>query len=377
MKSTNLIRCLICLLLIAMMVGCGGGKRGKKIDYDSAKTLPPLEIPPDLSSLPPDAQSSGTALPPGSATYSKFEEEQTERGTGPQVAGLLPQFENVRLARAGAARWLVVTAPAEKVWPQLPVFLDKMGLRIKRERPDTGIIETDWAENRAKVASPIERFFSKITGQGLGTMLRDKYRIRLERGEQPGTTEIYLTHRGMEQFFVDQIANPAPTGEQYQKGRWKTRPSDPELEAEMLRLLMVHLGVARPKADTIVAKVKDAPERARLSRNEKGYSALNLSDSLERAWRRVGLSLDRIGFTVEDRDRTTWTYHVRYIDPEAETTKKKKKKKKKGTSNSAEYQVALKAVDYGTTVEVLNNNGVPDASNTSERILSLLYEQLK
>jgi outer membrane protein assembly factor BamC len=377
MKNTNLIRCVICLLAVAMMVGCGGGKRGKKVDYDSARTLPPLEIPPDLSSLPPDAQSSGTALPPGSATYSQFEEQQKERGTGPQVAGLLPQFENVRLVRAGGQRWLVVNAPAEQVWPQVPVFLDKAGLRIKKERPEAGIIETEWAENRAKVGSGVQKFFSKVTGQGYGTNLRDKYRIRLERGEQPSTTEIYLTHRGMEQFFVNQLTN-VPNSEQFQAAVWQTRPPDPELEAEMLRRLMVHLGAGRSEADTIVAKVNDTPERARLSRNEKGYPALNLSDSLERAWRRVGLSLDRIGFTVEDRDRTTWTYHVRYIDPEVEANKKKKKKKKKkGASNSEEYQVALKAVDEGTDVEVLDNNGSPDPSNTSERILSLLYEQLK
>lgn len=368
----NFIRCLVCLLVIVIAAGCSSTKGGRKIDYESAQTLPPLEIPPDLSSLPPDTQSSGVALPPGSATYSEFEAEQKKRGTGPQVAGLLPQFENIRLERAGTQRWLIVRAWPEQLWAQMRVFLDKMGLRIAKERPETGILETDWAENRANVKSSAQEFFSKITGQGYGTGLRDKYRIRLERGPKPGTTEIYLSHRG----FVEVVAEGRDSRNDVAQYVWQPRPPDLELEAEMLRLLMVHLGTTPSRADAIVAAEK-APKRARLRRNENGYPALNLSDGLERAWRRVGLSLDRIGFTVEDRDRSKWTYYVRYIDPEEETKKKKKKKKKKNESSSKEYQVALKAAEQGTDVEVLDNNGAPEPSKTSERILSLLYEQLK
>ncbi len=370
MKSTNSTRWLVLLLVVSLVGGCGGGKGNRKIDYESARTLPPLEIPPDLSSLPPGTESTGAAIPPSAATYSTFEAEQKKRGVGPQIAGLLPRFDNIRLERAANQRWLVANMQPEQLWPQIRIFLANMGLTIAKQQPETGILETDWAENRAKVQSRMQVFFSKITGQGYGTNLRDKYRVRLEHGENPGTTEIFVSHRGMEQFRVN-----VDTKDEIQPAVWQTRPSDPELEIEMLRLLMVHLGATQTQADAAIA-AEETPERARLGRNESGYPALSLSDSLERAWRRVGLSLDRIGFTVEDRDRSKWTYYVRYIDPE-EDTKKKKKKRKKKKQISEEYRVALRAADEGTSVEVLDNNGSPGPEKTSEQILSLLYEQLK
>ena len=41
----------------------------------------------------------------------------------------------------------------------------------------------------------------------------------------------------------------------------------------------------------------------------------------DRAWRRVG-ALDRVGFTVEDRDPLRRVYYVRYVDPEVDVKKR-------------------------------------------------------
>jgi outer membrane protein assembly factor BamC len=252
-----------------------------------------------------------------------------------------------------------------------------MGLSVAKQSPAAGILETNWAENRAAAGGKVERFFSMITGQGAGTGQRDRFRIRLERGQKPGTTEIYLTHRGLQRVVVQDTGPVDLTGRELEgRSAWIPRPNDPELEAEMLRLLMVHLGTAPSRAKAILASPEPVPERAKLVRTENGYPYLTVADSRERAWRRVGLSLDRIGFTVEDRDRSKWTYFVRYIDP-GEETKKKKKKKKKREQQNVEYQIALQSMDEGTKVEVRDNNGKPEASKTSEQILSLLYEQLR
>jgi outer membrane protein assembly factor BamC len=137
---------------------------------------------------------------------------------------------------------------------------------------------------------------------------------------------------------------------------------------------MLHIGVTAPRA-VAVLDAEPPPAQATMGRNESGFPALNLFDSQERAWRRVGLSLDRIGFTVEDRDRSRWTYYIRYADPDEDTKKKKKKKKKQ--NEPQEYQVALKPVNNGTAIEVFDQNGAPSAPKTSQQILSLLYEQLK
>ncbi len=369
MRNTGAVGLVIGLLVVALASGCGGNKGRKKIDYDAARTLPPLEIPPGLSTLP---QSS--SVQSAKATYSEFEAQQ-QQGSKGQFAGLLPTFGNVKLERAGTQRWLVVKAEAEKLWPQMRDFIDSVGLRVVKERPEAGILESDWAENRVNIGGGIGGFLGKLSG-GTGSGLTDKYRIRLERGEVPGTTEVYLSHRGMQQIVVASGLDPnAPLKETDILFRWKPRPSDPELEAEMLRLLMLHIGVTAPRA-VAVLDAAPPPAQATMGRSESGFPALNLFDSQERAWRRVGLSLDRIGFTVEDRDRSRWTYYIRYVDPD-EDTKKKKRKKKKQKEAAEEYQVALKPVENGTTIEVFDQNGAPSAPKTSEQILSLLYEQLK
>jgi outer membrane protein assembly factor BamC len=372
MKTTSFTLALAMFFVLAVVSGCGG-KKGSKIDYEAARSLPPLEVPPDLSSLPPDTHTSTTGGSPGAATYSQFEKEQ-QRKQGPKYAGLLPEYQNVRLVRAGTERWLVVNETPDKLWPQLLDFIDKMGLSVSKQEPAAGIMETNWAENRAGAGGRVERIFPKITGQGAGTGLRDRYRIRLERGEQPGTTEIYLTHRGVQSVVVHDTGPVDLTGRELEgRSAWIPRPNDPELEAQMLRLLMVHLGTKPSRAKAIIASPQPVPDRAKLIRTANGYPYLTVADTRERAWRRVGLSLDRIGFTVEDRDRSKWTYYVRYIDPGEEGKKKKKKKVEQKT----EYQIALESIDDGTKVVVLDNDGKPEASKTSEQILSLLYEQLK
>lgn len=366
MRNTGTAGLVIGLLVIALASGCSSKGR-KKIDYDAARTLPSLEIPPGLSTLP---QSS--SVQSGKATYSEFEVQQ-QRSKG-EFPDLLPTFDNVRLERAGTHRWLVVKVEAEKLWPQMHDFMNSVGLTVAKERPEVGILESDWAENRANMGTGIQRFLAKLASVVGGADRMDKYRIRLERGEVPGTTEVYLSHRGMQQVVLASGASLSRKDEEV--FGWKPRPSDPELEAEMLRLLMLHIGVTAPQAVAVLS-TEPRPAQATMGRNESGFPALNLFDSQERAWRRVGLSLDRIGFTVEDRDRSRWTYYIRYADPQEDRKKKKKRKKKKQEETEQEYQVALKPVENGTAIEVFDQNGAPSAPKTSEQILSLLYEQLK
>lgn len=365
------------LLIAALLNGCGTVGSGRKIDYRNTPTLPPLEVPPDLSSVPEQnapPQAPGTA--PNATTYSGYAGEQK---TQPLPASpVLPQNPDVKLMRDGQTRYVLVNAPPAAVWDQVKEFLTRTGLVIGSQNAKAGLLETDWAENRALVGAS-ENILSKMVRSLQSTGTRDKYHVRLENGVAPGTTEIYLTHRGMEELPPDPN-NAAIPG-------WKPRPSDLELEAEMLQRLVAHLGEERDPNRAVAAApstpataAPPASVSARLQRNGSGAPLLTLEDGLDRAWRRVGLSLDRIGFTVEDRDRSKGIYYVRYIDPETKGQEKgffSRMFSKEEPAPRNQFQVQVKRADNGSTVEVLDKEGAPEVSTTGERILTLLYEQLK
>lgn len=374
-QSIRRIR-IVALSLLALGVAACSTDTQRVIDYKSTRTLPPLEVPPDLASTPAGVDPAARAQP--STTYSQYSAEQKKETTAPVAAGdkpVLPQYQNVNINREAGVRWLTVRSEPQALWPRVRDFVLANGLVISRENPQIGIIETEWAENRANVGDALQRTFARWFGTLYSTGLRDRFRIRLERGAEPGTTDIFIVHQGMEEFVLPGYSGIVET-------RWRPRASDPELEIEMLRLLMVGLGTPEPAAKQLVASVAAAParsERARLTRDQEAV-LLSLQDDLDRAWRRVGLAVDRMGFTVEDRDRSKGVYFVRYLDPDYGSDKGNwftdLFTSDKPRPND-QFQIHVKDGAQGTTVEVLNKDGAPENSKVRERILTLLYEQLK
>jgi outer membrane protein assembly factor BamC len=370
-------------LLIGVLAGCSGNilPESKKIEYKSAGKLPPLEIPPDLTQQSRDERYAvpDVSTSKGSATYSAYSNERAGQARTTTAQDLLPQVDKMRIERSGTQRWLVVGGSPEKLWPGVKEFWQELGFLVNVEIPEAGILETDWAENRAKIPQDIIRgTLGKVFDSLYSTAERDKFRTRLEKGAEPGTVEIYISHRGMYEIFVNEGKSET---------KWQPRPADPELEAEMLRRLMVRLGVEESRAKTMVA-ADQKQERAKLSRATDGAGALLLEEAFDRAWRRVGLALDRVGFTVEDRDRSQGLYFVRYVDPEIDSKKKDDDKGilsklmfwKGGASDKpsqAQYRIHVKTTGESTTVQVLTREGGVDRSDISKRILGLLHEQLK
>jgi outer membrane protein assembly factor BamC len=371
----------VAALLLAALAGCGTTMLDPaKVDYKAAakQTLPPLEIPPDLTAPARDDrfQIPDTAPAAGSTTLSAYNAERTAGGPKVGTTQVLPDIDKVKIVRAGSERWLVVPEPPEKVWPKLKEFWQENGLLVKTESPETGIMETDWAENRAKVDNGMLRnFLGGVLNSVYSTGEMDKYRTRLERGADPNTTEIYITHRGMEEVYTSAAKDNTI---------WQPRPPDPGLEAEFLRKLMVKFGVDDAKARVQLAE-KLTDERAKIVNAQDGVGTLHLEDPFDRAWRRVGLALDRVGFTVEDRDRSKGFYFVRYVDPEVDAGKKDDGvlsklafwRSSKPDNKSVQYRVSVKDRTDSSDVQVLNKDGDPDRTDTGRKILSLLQEQLK
>lgn len=367
--------------LAALFAGCSTSMlETKKIDYKSAGKLPTLEVPPDLTQpTRDDRYAVPDVSPKGTATYSAYVGERAGQVRTTTVQEVLPKVENLRIERSGNQRWLVVPGTPEKIWPSLKEFWQELGFIINVERPEAGVMETDWAEDRAKIPQDMLRgALGKVLDTFYSTAERDKFRTRVEVGAN-GETEIYISHRGMYEIY---------TNEGKSETRWQPRPADPELEAEMLRRLMVRFGMDEVRAKTILADTGAAKvEKAKLVTAKGGVGTLEVQDAFDRAWRRVGLALDRVGFTVEDRDRSQGLYFVRYVDPEIDGRKKDKDegflaklafwRSKPDPAKSQRYRVLVKGAGDSSYVQVLTGDGAPETSETGGKILRLLLDQLK
>jgi outer membrane protein assembly factor BamC len=366
-------------LLVSVMGGCSTVDKAlpdHREDYKKSTTIPSLEVPPDLigstrieeQMLVPDKAPTKTATLSDSQQTSKQKQPQTS-------VKVLPAIPQVQIKRDGSVRWLVLQGEPETIWPKVKQFWLKNGFSLKIENPSIGIIETEWAEMRSTFPETgIRKYLNKALNTVSSASIRDKFRVRLERGRIVGTTELYLTHRGAEEIAK---------GDNFV---WQGRPSDPALEAEMLNRFMVFIGIEQ--ADSLSTKTAKAVKaenekpisRANLTRTKEGEVNLIVQEYFARAWRRTGLALDRLGFTVEDRDRSRGVYFIRYIDPEAA-----KKDDgffatlfgSKSTPNSPEYRISLKEETSTTRIVVLNSKGQIETSKTTENILILLHEQLQ
>ena len=354
-----------------------GASSARKVDYKSAGQIPSLEIPPDLTTPTRDNRYVVPEVK-GATTLSTY---QSERRTQPQPGstGILPSVETMRIERSGTQRWLVVNDSAERLWPLVKEFWQENGFLVETENAETGLMETDWAENRAKIPQDfIRSMLGKVVDNLYSTPERDKFRTRLERGNDLKTTEIFLSHRGMMEIY---------TTEAKSETKWQPRPADPELEAEFLRRLMIRLGAKEENAKQILAVTKES-QRSALTKQPDGSERLDVLEPFDRAWRRVGLALDRVGFTVEDRNRQKGLYFVRYADPERDMARIDGEKpgllsklafwKSDASKVTAEqYRVMVSQGGDKTQVQVLGKDGGVERSQTARRILSLLHEQLK
>ncbi|MDR7149197.1 outer membrane protein assembly factor BamC [Hydrogenophaga palleronii] len=361
--ATPLRATLIAITAAALFSGCTVLQEDK-IDYKSAQRGSTLEVPPDLTQLNRDNRFN---VPGATVTASGFEAGQPAQPGGSTAASTVG---DVRIERAGSQRWLVVDRPANALWEPVRSFWQENGFVLELDQEALGIMETDWAENRAKLPQDfIRRTLGRVLDSFYSTAERDRFRTRLERTPSGGT-EIYISHRGMIEVY---------TNTQKEDTRWQPRPADVELETEFLRRLMVRLGVSEAQSQAVTATAPVvAAARVTTANN---VPVMQFEDGFDRGWRRVGLALDRTGFTVEDRNRSQGIYFVRYVEPRADKGQPGLISRVFGASRAenapVRYRVSVVSADNITTVTVLSSEGKPDSSANAQRILTLLADDLK
>jgi len=380
-RNVATLRAALVLPVLLLAAACSTKDlRSDKIQYESAAPPRTLEIPPDLSQLPRDDRF-GVPENRGPVTASATAARAQTRTTGSADAGVAPTFANARIERDGNQRWLIVDNTPEQAFTVVLEFLPSIGLAIERQEPKLGIIETAWAENRAKLPQDIiRRTLGRLLDQVFSTGEQDRFRIRIERTAK-NTAEIFVSHRGMVEVFTSQAQDST---------KWQPRPSDPELEAEILQLLAQRFAAAgrtqtaAADAAPIVVPTQTLPELSRLVAADGGNPArVVIDEPFDRAWRRVGLALDRGGFTVEDRDRGKGVYFVRYLDPVLEQKQRdsqgwlSKLFGRDAKIEAQQFRVLVVAEGSRTVVTVQDREGKTDGGPTSGKILAQVNDQLR
>jgi len=364
--AASTLRASTIALAAALAAGCSVLEEDR-IDYRSARPAATLEVPPDLTQL----QRDGRFVAPGAVvTAAGFQAAQPGAAAVPTAA---VQVGDVRIERAGDQRWLVVNRPPEQLWSPIRDFWQENGFFLTLDQQQLGLMETDWAENRALIPQDIIRAtLGRLFDTLYSTGERDRFRTRLER-RADGGTEIFISHRGMIEVF----------NERRDSTLWQPRPTNHELEAEFLRRLMVQLGLTQDQAQALVAAATPAQPLARIA-SVNNLPVLQLDEGFDRAWRRVGLALDRTGFTVEDRDRAQGIYFVRYVAPDATVQRAEPGflgrifgGARAQAAAPERYRIVVRSTDNRSTVSVLDHAGQPAPAAVAQRIVQVLAEDLR
>jgi outer membrane protein assembly factor BamC len=359
------------LSLIAL-AGCStlGQLTGQteSIEYKSAVSGDPLSIPPDLTQA---NQNPHYQAPEGTARFSDYAAGQRAQQNVNPADRVLPRQEGIQVMRDGTLRWLVVDQPAEEIYPRVIEFWGEQGFTIQSQDPLSGVIQTDWAENRAKIPEGwLRRALGSILDQAFDSGERERFTTRLERVN--GKTEIYISHQHMEE-------TPTSDGTAF---KWVYGKEDPGLNAAMLARLMVSLGTDIQTAQAQVARAEaggaDATAAAQIA---EGQAAVTLNEPFDRAWRRVGVALDSARFTVEDRNRANGDYYIRYLD--TDTGEKIEQQtvfgRIFGSRNAAEpLKLRVHVTDQGATslVTVQDEQGSTLNDQTARRVISVMSGHL-
>lgn len=296
-----MLRVVAVITVLMSLIACSSAPEWKG-NYDSDikdKRNSNLEVPPELSEPDLNKNFDLPNIATEGSTYSAY--NNLELGTQSKVAAAAPK--GVKVIRDGATQWLEINMTADKLWPKLKLFFAEVGFEVKREDKALGVMETNFLENRLALPT---NWFSKILNRISSTGLRDKYRARIEKTQNPQVSRVFITHQGLKEFATD-TAQDATF-----KLWWEARPSDPELEAEMYQRFLIFNDISKEDSIKLVNQVA-AKERTRLIDKDE-TKVLEVGEGFSRTWRRVGIALDRIGLFVEDRNRSTGLYYLRITD---------------------------------------------------------------
>jgi len=277
-------------------------KENLTFNYYSDKSVSSLEVPPDLTS--PNYQNAFRLnnLAPNAKKNFISNSEDNENSE------ILKSSSDIQIMKDGARRWLEIDKDSETVWQLSLDFFKKMGFNIEISNKKTGIIQTNFLENRPRPNLPkssinvIKQVFQDFgKSYSLGSI--DRYRIRIEPNNNK--TEVFLTLDQMQEVVSKTDGNVSHTV-------YQAAVRNESIEVEMLYKLMVFLGgdAATSREKIISSSVKENTPIFEIKDSLNGYAKLVVNMNVVEAWDNISWALDQARVDIEDKDFMEKTFYL-------------------------------------------------------------------
>ncbi|WP_250459607.1 outer membrane protein assembly factor BamC [Microbulbifer litoralis] len=279
-----------CIAAMAL-TGCGmfgneGYFRDRSDDYQLASSLPPLQMPEGVTEKHQEELYEIPQVGAGELERGEFEVPR------PQALSVNIGADRVKIQKLGNRRWVLVSQPPEEVWPQLHYFLRTSGLQLASSDASAGIMETTWLQFKESPET------------------KDRYRLRVESGVQPDTTEIHVRHLSVS------AETPADAGVD-----WPQRSTSPEREGWMIDEMSTALAAESTGAAASLQAQAIGGGSVKVQLQEPAgkepFIAMDLT--MDRAWATVAHALNVGAYRLHREDDQIGLFYVTY-DEDRELT---------------------------------------------------------
>jgi outer membrane protein assembly factor BamC len=376
-----LSRLSLLLLSVIALAACSSGG-DERPEYQGAQYYKSLEIPPDLTLNKTDKE---LAIPePSKSALTEY-----QRASKLDEA-VLPEFKGIRLKSDCGLYWLEVDATPDTLWPKLEAFWEHEGIRLLQDEPLLGFMETEWS-NRLVVdpdAGFLTRMFNRMEPDQL-----DRFRLRVETSADRKHTRIYVSHAGMERFVEG--------GDDDSRVIWRRRPSDPDLEREIIGRLVLFAGLSENQMESLLKNYHPYQSYVHYAENavhddtdpssiENQVAELTMAGSMDFVWQRTLRALDRLSLTDIKADRATGTIGFT-SGSDIELTQDSEKRDELSESSwlmkllrgsddakKTSEQFTLKLTDQGGDVrlDLLDKHGSPADTTRAQKLRQALAQEL-
>ncbi|GAB3093225.1 outer membrane protein assembly factor BamC [Aestuariicella hydrocarbonica] len=265
------------------LFGQEGFFRDRGDDYLNADMVPPMKLPAGVSE-----QGIQQLYVVPQISNKEVDFSGTFEVPRPQALSDSAFTDRVKIQKLGEKRWILVSASPAEVWPQVRSFLSRNNLEVVYTDATNGVIETGWLKFKGD-----EEF-------------KDKYRLQIEQGVQPDSTEIHVLHMS--------VAQDTPGRGQV---NWPASSANLEREAWMMDELAATIASdgGSGQAASLLAQTIGLSGKVNLEAGQ-GEPYLHLMLDYARAWATVGHAVNQDGFTLWESDDVVGVYYVNF-DPAA------------------------------------------------------------